>query len=113
MSDLPRDRRRRIGWRWPAAIIVVVLALLAGGAVCYHRSITPPDCTDPRTLALVHASLTEHFKLPDTIRLEQIQTVAGSYLAFRYVCEAQLAGFDRHALPPGAMIPTSRTTSAI
>jgi hypothetical protein len=82
-----------------------VLALLAGGAVYYHRTITPPNCTDPRTLALVHASLTEHFKLPDTIRLEQIRTVAGSYLAFRYVCEAQLAGFDRHALPPGSMIP--------
>ena len=83
----------------------MLLVLLAGGAVYYHRTITPPDCTDPGTLALVHASLTERFKLPDTVRLENIQTVAGSYFAFRYVCEAQLAGFDPHTLPRGSIIP--------
>jgi hypothetical protein len=107
MSDLPPDRRRRIGWRRPVAIIVVVSVLLAGGAVYYHRTITPPDCNDPRTLALVHASLTGHFKLPETTRLEGIQTVAGSYLAFRYVCEARVVGFDPHTLPPGTVIPNT------
>jgi hypothetical protein len=45
------------------------------------------------------------FKLPDTTSLQGIHTVAGGYLAFRYVCGAQLTGFDPHALPPGAMIP--------
>jgi hypothetical protein len=105
VSDLPPDRRRRIGWRWPSAIIIVVAALLTCGAIYYHRTITPPDCTDPRTLALVHTSLTDHFKLPDTTRLEGIRTVAGSYLAFRYVCDAQLTGFDRKALPPGTTVP--------
>jgi hypothetical protein len=85
----------------------VVSVLLLSSAVYYHRTVTPPDCTDPRTLGLVHASLTDHFKLPDTTRLEQIHTVAGAYLAFRYVCEAQVAGFDPHALPPGTMIPNT------
>jgi hypothetical protein len=105
MSDLPSDRRRRIGWRWPLGIICVVVALLVRAAVYYHRTVTPPDCTDPRTLALVHDSLTGHFRLPDTTELQGIQTVAGGYLAFRYVCGARLTGFDPHTLPPGAFIP--------
>src|SRR5580704_10552319 len=100
-SDLPSDRRRRMGWRWPVAIICVTLGLLTRGAVYYHHTITPPDCTDPRTLALVHESLTGHFKLPDTTRLIDIETVVGGYLAFRYVCEADVTGFDPHSLPPG------------
>ncbi len=79
--------------------------LLTGGAVYYHRTVTPPDCTDPRTLALVHASLTNHFKMPDSTRLEHIQTIAGSYLAFRFVCKAEVTDFDRNALPPGSMVP--------
>ncbi len=104
-SGLPSDRRRRIGWRWPLAILCVVSLLLARGAVYYHRTVTPPDCTDPHTLALVQDSLTGHFKLPDTTRLEHIHTIAGGYLAFRFVCGAQLDGFDPHALPPGMPIP--------
>ena len=28
-------------------------------------------------------------------------------LAFRFVCEAQLAGFDPNALPPGTPVPGS------
>ena len=83
----------------------MVAVLLSCAAVYYHRTITPPNCTDPRTLALVHTSLVDHFKLPDTTRLLDIRTVAGSYLAFRYVCEAELTGFDRNALPPGTTIP--------
>jgi hypothetical protein len=102
---LPPDRRQPIGWRWPAAIIAVVSAALASGAVYYHRTITPPDCNDPRTLALVHGSLVDHFKLPETTSLMRIETVAGGYLAFRYVCKARLTGFDRDALPPGSTVP--------
>jgi len=105
VSDLPPDRRRRIGWRWPSAILLVVAVLLTFVSIYYHRTVTPPDCTDPRTLKLVHASLTGQFKLPDTTRLEGIRTIAGSYFAFRYVCSAQLAGFDPKALPPGTTIP--------
>jgi hypothetical protein len=85
----------------------VISALLASGAEYYHRTVTPPDCKDPRTLALVHASLTNHFNLPDTTRPVHIRTVAGSYLAFRYVCVAELTGFDPKALPPGTVIPAS------
>jgi len=105
MSDLPSDRRRRIGWRWPVAIICVTLGLLARGAVYYHRTITPPDCTDPRTLALVHDSLTGHFKLPDTAGLEMIRTLRGAYLVFRYLCKVWLTGFDGHVLPSRTTIP--------
>jgi hypothetical protein len=95
----------------------VVLVLLGGSAVYYHQTITPPDCTDPRTIALVHLSLTGHFKLPDTTRLIDIETVVGGYLAFRYVCEAELTGFDPKSLPPGTTIPgtvryVSRLTDA-
>jgi hypothetical protein len=105
MSDLPPDRRQPIGWRWPTAIGVAVTALLTGAAICYHQTITPPDCNDPRTLALVHSSLVDHYKLPATTQLARIRTVAGGYLAFRYVCDARLTGFDPHALPPETAIP--------
>jgi hypothetical protein len=95
----------------------VVLVLLTGSVVYYHRTVTPPDCTDPRTLALVHGSLTGHFKLPDTTRLINIETVVGGYLAFRYVGEAKVTGFDPQSLPPGTTIPrtvryVSRLTDA-
>lgn len=86
-------------------ILVVVVALLGVSAVYYHRTITPPGCADPRTLALVHDSLITTFKLPDSTRLTDIRTVAGGYLAFRFVCEAEPTGFDRRALPPGSTIP--------
>ena len=82
-----------------------MLGLIAGGTVSCHRTVTPPDCTDPRTLALVRASLVGHFRMPDTTRLAGIRTVAGGYIAFRFVCEATLTGFDPHALPQGTPIP--------
>jgi hypothetical protein len=105
LSELPTDRRRGIGWRWPAAIATVVCAVLAMAAVKYHRTYTPPDCRDPRTLALVHDSLTSQFLLPESTRLIHIRTVAGGYLAFRFVCMAQLTGFTRDQLPRGTPTP--------
>jgi len=83
----------------------VVSALVTHGTVYYGRTLTPPDCRDRRTLALAHASLTGHFKLPDTARLEQIRTLGGAYLVFQYLCKVRLTGFDGHALPSGTTIP--------
>lgn len=81
--------------------------LLTIAAVAYHRRYTPPDCNDARTLALVHESLTTHFHLPDTTRLELIRTVAGGYIAFRFVCTAHPIGFTRDQLPPGTIVPAT------
>ena len=83
----------------------MLLLLIAGGTVTYHRRYTPPDCTDPRTLALVHHSLVDHFHLPDKTRLEMIHTVAGGYIAFRFVCTAIPTNFTREELPPGTVVP--------
>jgi hypothetical protein len=85
----------------------VLCILLWGAAVAYHRRYTPPGCTDPRTLALVHDSLTMHFHLPETTRLEMIRTVAGGYIAFRFVCTAHPIGFTRNQLPPGTAVPAT------
>jgi hypothetical protein len=105
LSGLPTDRRRRIGWRWPTGIGIVLCAGLALAAVAYHRTYTPPGCRDPRTLELVHNSLTSHFLLPESTRIAGIRTVAGGYLAFRFVCVAQLNGFTPEQLPPGSAVP--------
>jgi hypothetical protein len=83
----------------------VLCVLLWIAAVAYHRRYTPPNCADPRTLALVHNSLTTFFHLPDTTTLELIHTVAGGYIAFRYVCSAHPIGFTREQLPPGTIVP--------
>ena len=70
LNNLPTHRRRHIGWRWPITLIIVVLVLVTRGAVSYRRILMLSECPDRRTLALVHASLTGHFKLPDTTHLE-------------------------------------------
>lgn len=79
--------------------------LLAIGTVSYHRRYTPPDCTDPRTLALVERSLVDQYHLPTSTRLELIHTIAGGYIAFQFVCSAFPAGFTRDQLPPGTAVP--------
>lgn len=83
----------------------MLAVLVTIGTVAYHRRYTPPDCNDPRTLALVHSSLVNHFHLPESTRLEMIRTVAGGYIAFRFVCTAQPVGFTREELPPGTVVP--------
>lgn len=85
----------------------MLCALLTIAAVAYHHRYTPPDCTDPRTLALVHQSLTTRFHLPEATQLELIRTVAGGYIAFRYVCTAHPFNFRRDELPPGTTVPGS------
>jgi hypothetical protein len=94
-------------------LAILVLALTASAA--WFRAHLPPNCTDPRTLALVRRSLTTRYQLPPATTLVNIRTVAGGWLALRFVCAADLAGFDPHALAPGAPIPgqiryTSRLT---
>jgi hypothetical protein len=86
------------------ALALAALGIIATGAVAaryLRRNVVPPDCTDARTLALVRASLTSEFRLPPSVRLEMIQTLAGGYLAFRFVCEASIAGVAASQLPPG------------
>lgn len=53
----------------------------------------------------MHDSLVHHFNLPETTRLTDIRTIAGGYIAFRFVCEAGLSGFTRAQLPPGSVVP--------
>lgn len=82
------------------------MAAFGAGCVVWLRThIVPPDCSDPDTLALVRRSLTGRFKLPPSVTIENIQTLAGGYIGFRFVCEASLGGIDRNALPPSSDVP--------
>ena len=95
------------------ACALLVLAACAWAAAYFHAQV-PPNCTDPRTLALVSQSLTRQH-LPPATRLEHIRTVAGGFLALRFVCEATLDGFSQDDLPTGMPVPdfvhyTSRLT---
>jgi hypothetical protein len=71
--------------------------------------VVPPDCEDPATLALVRQQLSDRFHLPPSVILDNIQTHAGGYFAFRFACEASLGGINTHDLPPGSPIPGSVT----
>ena len=94
--------------RLALALVATVIAAFTTGCVIWLRKhIVPPDCQDPGTLALVHQSLTGHFKLPASVTLDQIQTLAGGYVAFRFVCEAHIAGIDPNDLPPHTTVPGS------
>ncbi len=92
----------------------VALLTGIGAIVAYVRlNVVPPDCRDSRTLALVHASLMRRFGLPVTTRVENIHMLAGGPLAFRFVCEADLAGFDAAAPLPGPKPGFVRYTSQL
>lgn len=84
--------------------VVVVLAAV-GASVAWFHARKPPNCTDPDTIALVHRSLIGRYRLPASTRLEDIRTIAGGFFAMRFVCVAELGGFDPHKLPPGTPIP--------
>ena len=87
--------------RW---LLLAVAALVLGAttAVIVHvrRHVVPPDCRDPQTLALVHQSLTNHFHLPTSTRIDNIRMIAGGWLAFRFVCVADIE-VNPAELPPG------------
>ena len=85
----------------------VVFVFTTGCVIWLRMHVVPPDCDDPDTLAPVRQSLTQRFRLPASVTVENIQTVAGGYVAFRFVCEAGLGGIDRNALPEGSAIPGS------
>ncbi|MBV8615821.1 MAG: hypothetical protein JOY66_18915 [Acetobacteraceae bacterium] len=71
------------------AISAIGLTLAGGSAalaVHLHRTVVPPDCRDPRTLAQLAT------RLPAGERVARIRVIAGGPLAFRFVCEADLEG---------------------
>jgi hypothetical protein len=106
-GTLFRPRRRPL---LRLAVALGIGGLLAGAAVAViwlRLNVVPPDCEDPETLALVRRSLTGRFKLPASVTIENIETHAGGYVAFRFACEADLRGFGPNDLPPGSPIPGS------
>jgi hypothetical protein len=102
-----RPRRRPL-LRLTLAVGACTVVAFATVVVIWLRShVVPPDCEDPETLVLVRRSLTGRFKVPASVRFENIQTHAGGYLAFRFACEADLRGIDPNDLPPGSPVPGS------
>ena len=103
-----------IMWK-PVIFFTIALLLSAVGAtVLWFHARLPPNCTDPGTIALVRHSLIAHDHLPSTTTLEDIRTVAGGPIALRFVCQAEVGGFDPHRLPPGMPIPgTAHYTSQL
>ncbi len=93
--------------------VLLIGAGLAGAVVYLRRDVVPPDCRDPRTLALVRESLTQRFALPASVRMEAITMLAGGPLAFRFVCEADLRLPEGAPMPPGAKPGFARYTSAL
>ncbi|HVC59864.1 MAG TPA: hypothetical protein VND19_05805 [Acetobacteraceae bacterium] len=87
-----------------AGSLAVLLAALAASAA-WFRARLPPNCSDPRTVALVRQSLTTRYQLPPGTTLDNIRTIAGGWLALRFVCTADLSGFEPHDLPPGMPLP--------
>jgi hypothetical protein len=85
----------------------VLLLFMSCCVVWLRTHVVPPDCDDPDTLALVRQSLTGRFGVPASVTIENIRTIAGGYVAFRFVCEASLGGIDRCALPEGSAMPGS------
>jgi hypothetical protein len=87
--------------RWLAlAVAAIILAGTAAVIVHVRRNVVPPDCEDSRTITLVRQSLTGHFHLPESTRIGPIRMLAGGWLAFRFVCEADLE-IPEAELPPG------------
>ena len=110
MSDALFRPRRRPLLRLTLALGTCAAAVFVTIVAIWLRiNVVPPDCADPRTLALVRSSLTGRFKLPASVTLANIQTHAGGYFAFRFACEADLHGIDPHELPPGTAVPGSVT----
>lgn len=107
MSELFRPRSRPV-LRLALASAACAIAAFSIVAVIWLRThVVPPDCEDPATLALVRDSLTGRFGLPASVILDDIEMQAGGYLAFRFVCEADLHGIDPQQLPPGTPVPGS------
>jgi hypothetical protein len=102
-----RPRRRPLLRLVLGGSACLLLASAAVAVVWLRTHVVPPDCNAPETLALVHRSLTGRFGLPEGVRIENIQTHAGGYVAFRFACEADLRGVSPDDLAPGAAVPGS------
>jgi len=102
-----RARRRPVLRLVLALAACAVMASVAVIVTWLRTHVVPPNCEDPMTLALVHRRLTDRFKLPSGVTLDNIRTHAGGYLAFRFACEADLRGIDPHSLPEGTAVPGS------
>jgi len=104
-ANLFRPRRRPL-LRLVLALTATAIIVFTAGVIAWLRiNIVPPDCRDSRTLALVRQSLLNRFKLPASVTIDNIRTLAGGYAAFRFSCQASLDNIDRNALPPGTPIP--------
>jgi hypothetical protein len=107
MSELFRPRRRPV-LRFVLGFGLCTILVSATVIVIWLRiHVVPPDCEDPATLALLRRSLTGRFQMPASVTIENIQTHAGGYVAFRFACEADLRGIDPSDLPPGSPVPGS------
>ena len=105
---MPRRRTGGPGSQVHKAIVLTSLAILLAalaGSVAWFRARVPPGCADQRTIALVRQSLITHDHLPPATTLADIRTVAGGWLALRFVCTAEIAGVEPHDLPPGMPLP--------
>ena len=77
----------------------------------WHGDLAAQQCraaglgTEHATLALVRQSLIGRFRIPPSVSIENIETHAGGYLAFRFACEADLRNIDPNDLPPGTAVP--------
>ncbi len=107
MPDLFRPRRRPFLRRVLALIASAIVAFAIFMVIWLRSHVVPPDCEDPETLALVRRSLLNRFRLPPSVTIDNIETHAGGYLAFRFACEAELHGIDPNDLPPGSPVPGS------
>ncbi|HLY87635.1 MAG TPA: hypothetical protein VKQ27_01500, partial [Acetobacteraceae bacterium] len=80
-ADLFRPRRRPL-LRLVLALGAAAIILCTTGVIIWLRfNVVPPDCSDPRTLALVRQSLLNRFKLPAGVTIDTIRTLAGGYVA--------------------------------
>ena len=107
VSQVFRPRRRPL-LQFALAIGAIAILLFAVVTVIWLRiHVVPPDCEAPETLALVRHSLTGRFKVPASVTIENIETHAGGYVAFRFACEADLRNINPNDLPPGSPVPGS------
>jgi hypothetical protein len=104
-AELFRPRRRPL-LRLVLGLAGGVIVLATAAIIAWLRiNVVPPDCRDPRTLALVRQSLLNRFKLPAAVTIDNIHMLAGGYVAFRFSCQGSLDNIDRNALAPGTPIP--------
>ena len=94
-------------WKLILSLFLVLLTSAVVATVLWFHARRPPNCTNPDTIALVRHTMVADDHLPSSATLEDIRTIAGGPIAFRFVCEAFVGGVDKNALPPGMPVPGS------